>query len=95
MSNIHAKDNFSNYDVLELRKKFSRHHEVFGDIPLGPLTGVTIKTKMDENVNIVGTIIGELYGRVVVVTDYGYLGWLYPEDYKIINFANYSCKYFQ
>ena len=36
--------------------------------------------------NCAGEIAGQANGRIVILTQYGYFGWLTPEQYRTVNF---------
>lgn len=73
----------------------------FGNLGDGPLIGRSAKfigrdtfspiINLPQAVDlygICGNIIGDLGGRVIIETDYGFLGWLNPDQFELIFIVN-------
>ena len=49
------------------------------------VTGQKIKLK-----NTLGVVAAQANGRIVMLTDYGFFGWLYPDEYNAITHNTFS-----
>jgi hypothetical protein len=69
--------------VFGLAKDFSK-----SGLAARYLGNVIIESDDGRGTNMYGAlgfIVAESNGRIILETDYGYFGWLNPEDYEIIN----------
>ena len=95
-----AKDN-SVKEIWDLHNFLSQEPLAFGYVPKTSLSGLYVKFIGDFICNlthvqrtglptILGVWLGDIHGRGVIATNFGYLGWVNPEDIEFINMVENS-----
>lgn len=96
---LHQKDtkaNDSNLKLWDLKNYLSMNINDFGSFPETKLTNKSVIFKgnflqnastIDEKstLKILGSILGELHGRIIMVTQFGFIGWVDNNDWEFFS----------
>lgn len=85
------------FDIVESLSSSLKDFGVSNQVDrLGQVVLYTGNTVIKDKLNIretnmknsIGVIVAQYSGRVVLMTDHGFFGWINPEDCKIVNYVN-------